>query len=311
MEQLLEIRELIKYNFSKYEKIINGAIKFIINLAIYLWIFSFGMYSDIFSRLFEGSTQAIYITILSILGIFLPLPYIYFLVAINVFIQLSSYFVFSLFLFLIMLGIVLLYSRVAVNESILVFLTFVGLLFNVPFVAPIIAGIYFGITAFIPLILGCMLYSCVICFKEYLIMVENNPVIQDIGIDSLMITFEHLTRYITKDNNFISYIIILVGAFFIIKIIEKLNLNYDKYISSAISFGYFIVAYIITKVVFNLDYSFFGFIIGLILSAIILVVVLYFDTILDYSKTKFIKFEDRENMYYVKVVPKIFLKKDE
>ncbi len=308
MEQLLEFRELIKYNFGRYEKISIYATRFIINFIIYLWIFSFGMYSSTFSNLFEGGTKFLYLLIMCILGTILPLPYAYFLIAVNIFIQLSTYFVFASFLFLIMLGMILLYARIAVNESVIILITIFGLIFNVPFVAPIVAGLYFGITAFIPIILGCIIYSFSSSFQQYLTMIETTPELQEIGVDSLFVTFEYLTYYATSDNNFISYLIILIGAFFIIKIMDKLQLDYNKYVYVAICFGYFIISYIVVKILFGFDYTVFAFIVGLILSSIVSFIVLFFDTILDYSSVKFVKFEDEQNMYYVKVVPKVFLK---
>lgn len=307
MESLLGIRESIRYNFGKYEKYFIIGIKFFLNLIVYLWIFSFGNYMDIFARLFEGATMFLYLGVLCVLGIVLPLPYLYFLFAVNIFLQLSTHLIFAGFLLIIMIAMILLYARIAVEESVLILITFFGLILNLPFVAPIVAGLYFGITSFIPVVLGCILYSFTNCFAEYLVLLESNAELQEVGVESLLSVLEFFTYYFSNNNEIISYCVVLVGGIFVIKAIEFLNINFDKYISIAVSGLYFIVTFIFTKILFGFNMGVFAFIIGLILSLVLSVCILFFDEILDYKSTKLVKFEDAENMYYVKVVPKIYL----
>ncbi len=311
MEQLLEVREQIKYVLGKNGKIITIGIKFILSLTMYLWIFGFSMYNDVFARIFEGSTQFIYLIILCLLGVVLPLPYILSLFAVNIFMQLSTYLFFSSFLFLILLGVILLYARVAVEESVLILITASGLMLNIPFVAPILAGLYFGATAFIPLVFGSMIYSFIGCFQQYLSIIETNEEVQGIGIDQFLYTYQFISNYFFENSEFLSNVIILVGAFIIVKIIQRLNVKYYKYVSIACSFIYYTIAFFITKIIFGFEYSFFAFTIGLILSFVVICSIVFFDTILDYKSTKYVKFEDRENMYFVKVVPKLYKKNEQ
>ncbi len=304
MGQLLEIREKIKYIFRKNEKTITIGTKFIINFTMYLWIFSFGMYDEIFARFFEGSTQFIYLGTLCFLGVILPLPYVYFLFAINIFMQLSLNIFFALLLFLIMVTVILVYVRIVEKEAILLLVTTVGLVLNIPFVAPVAAGIYFGITAFIPLVLGVVLYLFINCYSQFVVFIESNVELQEIGIDQAVQTYQFISNYFKSNANLLSYTIILVGGFFVIKIIQKLNINYYKYVGVAVGFVYFLVSFILCKIIFKLEYSFFSFLVGVILSAIVIFIIMLFDTILDYKYSKFLKFEDKENMYFVKIVPK-------
>ncbi len=306
MEQLLDIREEIKYIFRKNGKIITLGTKFILNFSMYLWILSFGMYDGIFAVFFEGSTQFIYLAILCILGVILPLPYVYSLFAINIFMQLSTHLFFALFLLLIMFAIILLYGRIAVEESVLILITSLGLALNIPFVAPLIAGLYFGVTAFIPLVLGSILYYFIDCFQQFLILVQATEEMQIIGLEQALNTYKFISEYFASNGNLISTLIILVGGFVVVKVIQKLNMDFYKYVAIAFSFIYYIVAFMLMKIIFSYEYGLLAFIIGAVLSIIVAGIIVFFDTMLDYKSTKYVKFEDEKNLYYVKVVPKLY-----
>ncbi|NLK21340.1 MAG: hypothetical protein GX308_04535, partial [Epulopiscium sp.] len=57
------------------------------------------------------------------------------------------------------------------------------------------------------------------------------------------------------------------------------------------------------------DINLFGLVLSTIASMIIMFSIQFFHIIVDYSRAERVEFEDEENYYYVKIIPKINLEK--
>ncbi len=307
MEELLEIIESVKLNFGKHKKAYLLSIRAIVSLLSFLWIFSFNSYIDSFAFLFSGITKYIYLSILVLICTFVPLPYAYFLMAVNIFLQTSSHIAFALIILFLLMMIILTYVRIVEEEGILLLITIIGLVLNVPYVAPIIAGIYFSASSIVALISGVIIYGFLQCFKEYLMYISTNADFAQAGLDSILFNFDFMAMYFKDNMYIISYSILFTGSVIINKVVESLKINYDKYICVALSSGFFLIGYFILLITFGMNVGIIMFLIGLIISLIISIIVVFFDTILDYQSVKYVKFEDGENMYYVKVIPKMYI----
>jgi hypothetical protein len=69
------------------------------------------------------------------------------------------------------------------------------------------------------------------------------------------------------------------------------------------------VGFIIAQAMIQMPQNFGSIFLGTLFSVVIAVIVRFFDAVLDYSKVKRVEFEDEENFYFVKVVPKVILLK--
>jgi hypothetical protein len=89
--------------------------------------------------------------------------------------------------------------------------------------------------------------------------------------------------------------------------ISRINLDFSKDISIGLGALLTILSFLIAHFLADMNVQIGEIVLFVVLSAVIAVIVRFFDVVLDYSKSERVEFEDEENYYYVKVIPKVLL----
>ncbi len=307
MESLLSLRNNVIRFIKNYENILAFVLKFFTGLIIYNFILGGSQYMNMFERFNTGAFGLLYIIILALSFAFLPRTINYLIIIGNIGMSLSIYPFVSAFVMIVLLSILVFYGRLAPKESIIALITYFLFTINAPYLIPLIAGLYFSVTAFIPIILGGFLFA----FHKATILTINEMITQDIfGIDAIS-QFIFINKNIMNETlaNSPYFVLgfVLAISFFATYFISKLNIDYYREVG-ILSGGLFcLIGTIFVYFTNDASFSLILAIFMIILSCFITFAVTFFEAILDYNATEKVLFQDDENFYFVKIVPKIYV----
>ena len=204
----------------------------------------------------------------------------------------------SLVVFIILyFGFIRLYPK----ESLLIVVTMAAFALKCQYLVPIIAALYCAYVGIFPIIIGIIGVYCNMALTVLMQNIGSSTELLVI-LEQVMETFKTAVLF---NRNMLGCIIIFAIVFSIVYFIRIQSIDYAPYIAivvwgvmNLLGFG---LAHLFLKVQVDL-----GLLIGMsIASVIVTVLIQSFMNPLDYSRTETVQFEDEENVYYVKVVPKI------
>ena len=310
MEQLIHIRQLIIGFYKKFEVIINYIIKFLVAMFIFSRINTLGMYREEFAILFDSAAQVAYLALASLLFTISPPAVALFLVAVAVTIQISAATEVAVFVFLLMVLLIVFYARLSPRRSMLILAIIFGFHFNIPYVVVLFAGLFFGLSSIIPIVLGTAVWYFLPFFTNLAeTLAHTTDIIADLDLFELPIVFMEVFAQIytqlTTDFNWIVIGFVFAMMILAVHLISLISINYSKDI--AIAVGTIIGMICMTMVVFvtDLDMSVPAIFISTFLSAIIVWIAKFFDNVVDYRRVERVTFDDEDNIYYVKIIPKV------
>jgi len=247
--------------------------------------------------------------LLAILYVILPPTISYAIMIAVIGAQLSSNTEIALLSVLCLLCLLFFYIRLAPKESILILLTLAAFYLKIPYLAPLLAGLYFSVTAIVPIAIGVFLWTLIPIIAELLktsatagFNIMDMPKTLAVILPAFLNAFTVNQEWIFTAFIFAMVVLAVYG-------ISHINLDYSKEISVALGAVLTAVSFIIANVLANMPLDIFHMVMYVLLSALIAEIIHFFDIALDYSRSERIEFEDEDNYYFVKVVPKILLSK--
>ncbi len=208
-----------------------------------------------------------------------------------------------IFIFLVILY--LLFMRLFPKESLLIIFTIVAFILRmevlVPFIAPLLGG-YIGI---IGMLLGIFMWFVIPNLAEAIVitgtgksaLIEAVKNLDTINIQSIVI-----------DQTMLCIMIIFFVVFSTVYFIKKLEVDYAAYIAIGIGAVMNIVGFTLAILFLKIDLSLITMLLTTLMYMLVAIIVEFFSKVLDYERSELLSFEDEDNYYYVKVVPKIYLK---
>jgi len=306
MEQLINIRQNIIDVYKRFEVMINYGLKFILALVVFLHVVQLGMYREEFSILFNGGTSFVFALLFAVIFTVSPPALGLFFASVLVTLQLSLVMEVAVFVFLFLLLIIVFYARLAPRQAMLILAVIIGFNLNIPYAVVLFAGLYFGVTAIIPVVLGTAVWSFLPLFTE---LARNTPVAGEMDLMELPVAFMDIFGqfYEIVTTNLAWVIIGFVFAMMILAVhlISMLSMARAKDI--ALGLGAFIglVSMIMIVAVAEVPLTMVGIIVGSLVSVGLVFVAKFFDNVVDYARVERVKFDDDDNVYYVKIVPKV------
>lgn len=305
MDQILEIRELIILYFKRYERMVTFSAKFLLGIIVYSLIGKIGFYAPAVSFLFKGALSIPLILLLAFSFMVLPMSMSYVLMILYIMAGLSQSLEIAAISGLVLFLILFFYGRIGGKESALILAMILGYYFKLPYAVPLFAGLYMGLSSFIPIVIGVFLWN----FFPYISDMAKSYEAGNMEIMDKIIEFSELISYffeVLKNNHdWLVSAFILSLVFFVVYFTARLSINYSKEVA--------VLAGALLNIILSIFFSiatgvslgilsvfFFG-----ILSAGLVLVIRFFDCVLDYERAERVEFEDDENYYYVKVIPKV------
>ncbi len=309
MEQVLQIREMFIYFLKKYETVILFVLKFFIGLFIFGLIFAIGHPMPQLAPFFSPPFGLPLLLLMGVLFAVCPVSVSYWLIILSIAVQTSSAVGIAALVFLFLICVMFFYVRLAPKESALILAVYFGFYFKIPYIVPLLAGLYFGITSIIPVAIGVFAWQFTPAVSEILKQ-ESGAEVDILELPSMFSTvYLSVLDSISGKEGWIFTAFIFAMVILIVFAISKTTLDYAKEIAVGVGAVILIISFIVVAIVADIDVSILSVIFFTIISAIIVLVVRFFDVVLDYSRAETVQFEDENNYYTVKVVPKIFLTK--
>jgi len=306
MESLLSIRQKSIDFYKKYEVAINYILKFIAALFVFWRINSLGLYRPEMSMLFNGATGFAFVLLAAIIFAVSPSTVSLLLVAIIITLQLALVIEVAIFVFLLLLLVIIFYARLAPKQSMLILAVVFGFYFHIPYATVLFAGLYVGIAAIIPIIIGTAVWLMIGPFVE---LARSAPVMAEFELmeipSAFMEIFAQVFEILTGNIGWVVIGFVFAMMILAVHLISLLSINYAKEISLIVGAAIGLVCMLMIAIVTDIDISVLGIILGSIISLGLVFVIKFFDNVVDYSRAERVKFEDDDYVYYVKMFPKV------
>lgn len=301
MKNLYMIRNNITNIYKKNRELYNYLTKFVFGFIIYFSILNSGNQSDFIGFISNGVICVLISLFFAITFAILPYQISMFLMIPITFIGLSSNMIVAGFTAFCFFVIYLLYISVAKKESLLILVTILSIYFKMPYFAPIFAGLLYNKTAVISIVLGVISYYLMQGATMTLEIMASAS--QPVGlIESLLLIVETYSKLFIDKTPFI---IMLAFTTFICNLLAHSTLDYNREIAVLASIFIFIVGSIFISLVFEREINIVLSILSVLISAFVAYIFSLFEGMFDYKKAKKVYFQDDENTYYVKIVPKM------
>ncbi|WP_054741635.1 hypothetical protein [Cellulosilyticum ruminicola] len=298
LENLLMIRQNVIKMYKQYDYIAGPILKFIM---IYIIINMF-----ISKISYEGAfTNPVLVLFISLIGVVLNDKGILLgtvvLVPLYV-LTLNPILAAILFIFLIVIYI--LFMRLFPKESLLIIVTLVAFSVHMENLIPIVVALLGGYVGLIGILLGVFIWFLIPNLAEAV-------VITGVGKDALVEAAKNLTTIkldtVILDQKMLCVMIIFFVVFNTVYFIRRLAVDYAPYIAIGMGAIMNMIGFSLAILFLKIDISLSIMLITTVEYALITIVIEFFSKVLDYERSEILNFEDDENYYYVKVVPKIYL----
>lgn len=298
-DTLLLMRDQLIKLYKKNERYMLPALKFIMTTSILFIISNTIGYA-------KPLTKITVILIMGLVGVFLSpqLIMLFFIFVTSLHIGAGSLEV-GLIVFVLLLMIYLLFIRLYPKESLFIIATIVAYKFHIPYIIPLIAGLFSSVAAMIALIIGVTIWYSA---PQFIGMMDsqNSELADMVGVvNTKLATLQEIFR---NDYTLLASIIILSAVLLTVYIIRKQNIDFAEYMAILVGTVMTLVGFLFAIILLDVDIRIGALMLSTLSSAILATIAQFFAKVADYSRAETVQFEDDKNYYYVKVIPKVIVK---
>ena len=302
MEAILIIQETLVRWYKRFEPFIRMLLRF--GLGVYVFTLIQGI-GHIRPELAGYHEQFLPVILLGIAFVLLPLSVSYLLMIVNITLQYSAHLEIAAVIFVFLLCVLLFYARMAVKESILIILTVLAYRLGILYIIPLVAGLYFSVTAIIPVAIGVFIAT----FIPEIDVIIFTTQTADLDLAEMPAVFGDVysafLNALTNTNDWIFTAFIFAMVIVLVHVVSRLSMDFAKEIAIGLGCALLIFGYIMAGLVGGLSVSLGSVILTTLFCGLICELTRLFDPVLDYQRAESVQFEDDTNYYYVRVVPKI------
>lgn len=293
MSSLLEIKEILKRLYAKYEVFIMPVLKFLLTFVALLMVNSkLGYMSKI-------DNMGI-VLIVALLSSFLPFGFALFFAM--VFILLHFY---ALAMEVALVGLcvfvvmALLFFRFAPKDSVAVLLTPICFFFKVPYVVPVSMGLVGNPMSMVSVSCGVVIH--------YLVdfVAANATAIKALDESESTVRLRMVIDALLDNKQMIVTVMAFAITVVVAYVIRRMSIDYAWTVSIVASTMLNALVLLVGDLMFDTNISVVGVLLGSVVSIGLLKVLQFFVFNVDYTRTEKVQFEDDEYYYYVKAVPKV------
>ncbi len=291
--KLLDMKEFIKRLYEKHGIYIKALIKFVLALAVFQLINSkFG-----FNETIDNIVIVLGCSLIAALtpdAIFIILTAL--ITAGHAYSVAPVLAVGLLFLYII---IYYMYIRYVPNQAFIILAIPFLYVLKVPYLIPLVCGIFFGPIAIISNVCGIAIYYVFEAIIGAAVVSEGTGVADTINFFNMVVDAVKSNRYMIFSMLVFSVVVLVTY------IIRRSKIKQATNIAILTATLLNIVAFLLASAFIEGAYSIPTVLLGSIASGFMAYIAQFFRMSLDYSGTKHIQFEDDEYYYYVKAVPKL------
>ena len=293
MSSLLVTKEYMKQVYAKNQAYIDPVLKFLLALVVFLLI-------NVKIGYMEKIDNMVIVLVAALFCSFMPIKTVALLGAVF---MLMHYYALAPECALVVLAIYavmfLLFLRFAPKETLVILLTPIFFMLKIPFVMPIAMGLLGGPASVVSVTFG-VIISYLVEYTE-----TNASAILAMDTETTMTRLRFVMDGLIGNKAMLFTIFAFAVTLLIVYAIRRMSMDYSWTIATIAGVLADIVILLIGDLLFDLNYSLGGIIIGSAVSGIICYGIQFFTFYVDYKRTEHVQFEDDEYYYYVKAVPKI------
>lgn len=294
MTALYEIRQRLVVFYSKYERYLKPAAKFI---HAYLVLYFLGEATGYYPAL---SSPLVYL-VLSVGCAFLPSCGITIFASLSLVLQLSRVSVeLAVVAVCFLLLMILLYFIFKCGNSMLMATSLLACICRGPGVFMVSAGLVISPGGIVPACFGVILNAFISVSKsEYSVLFSQTSTL------SSMERFSYILNKVMQNQYMWLIICAMIFVMGTVYIIRRLKVNYSWMLAIGSGSLLYLIVMLIGIYAFDVTVSIPACIINAVLAVVAGVILHLFLFSVDYTRTEYVQFEDEEYYYYVKAVPKI------
>lgn len=290
---LLVLRARLQSIYQKHEIYLKPIFKFIISVIVFQTVNAAIGYD-------EQLKQMPIVLALSLLSAFTPFAVLVLLVALVSFLHIYSVSVIlSAIILILFIVMYCLFLRFTPKLGLVVLAVPILFYLKIPYVVPILLGVFTTPIAIIPTCLGILIY--------YLLqIVQKAAAIQaSVSLEDTMTLYTYVVDGLKDNRQLLVAMAVFSFTILITWLVWRMKFDYSHEIAIAAGCFTNIIGYLIFSLKFDTSDQIGTMIIGTIIAGVITVIIQFFYLSLDYSAAEYVQFEDDDYYYYVKAIPKI------
>ena len=306
LERFLTVREMAVSFYKKYEAVIHFALKLLMGIIALSAINTIGGYRSEFAPLFESQLSIPFVLFLAVLFAVSPPTVANFIIVAVLLVQTSASLVTMVFIGVLLSLILIFYCRIAPERCFLILATVIGFALRIPYAVVIFAGLYLGLSSIIPITIGVFTYSFIPFFLNLASVQRNADRLDLVQLPATALdTYKSIFEAFTGDFSWVFTAFVFAIVIVTVHSISRLFTDYCAEIAIATGAFVNIIGLICASALARIHQNIFAVIILTVVSAALVELLHLFDVVLDYERAERVQFEDNDNYYFVKIVPKI------
>ena len=291
MTVLIELREKIKGFFSKYDVYIIPVLKFALAMAVFIGINNMLGYLEILDNLFVVAVLALICAILPLNGTVVIGVFMIVLHCFGAGLEVGG---FALVLYFLML---LLYFRFVPGDGLALLLSPIACYLQIPSAVPLALGLIRGPASAVSGAFGVISWY-------FVNMVGSIARLKSSGEAELLEVLKEMLNRLLNSQELLLAIIACVAVVLVVATIRKLCATYAWEIAIAAGCGVYFLVMALGGFFMQTDIQILTLAVGVIGSGVISLILEFFVYSVNYAGSQYLQFEDDENYYYVKAIPK-------
>jgi len=319
MEQILIAREAVVKFFKRFQVFILPLLKFALGFFVFSQIHNIGHVNAALVPIIDAFPPTMVNFLFALLFTIVPMNLSWMLIILSVTLQFTANIEIAVAVFLFLMFVFLFYARMATRESILILFTIIAFQFNVPYLVPLLAGLYFPVTSIIPITVGVFVNAQIpVLFG---LMTPGGAIagMADMDIADLFTElpaafteiYTTLISSVTVSRAWLFTAVIFAMVIILVHFISRYSIDYSKEIGIGLGCIMTIFGFIIMVIVMEESINIGFVILGTVLCGVLAWIVRFFDSVLDYQRAESVTFEDDNNFYHVRIVPKVMMTKSQ
>lgn len=297
---LLTIRETIRNLYERFQRVLRPLFQFLMSGVLFYSLNEMFHYSETLGKL------PVIIGI-AFICMWLPLGAIFLLSICYIGAQLFTSFpeiaMVSMILFLV---IYLFYLRLDSKMCLPLLFIPVAMLCHIPYIVPLLVGVFLGPAGVIPTGFGLFFYYFSIHVKETVALIGSAS-----ATSGEVEAYHYLLEQLLGDKEMLLMMLVFSIVILIVWICYRMSRK-DAWNQAIIIGGISgMVLSLAGGYVIDVDIAIVNIIVGFIIAVCLTIVVQFFKCIVDYTRVEYVQFEDDEYYYYVKAIPKVSMAQKE
>jgi len=320
MDAVLYVRETVLKFYKRYEGISAFAFKLIAGIFIFAWVGGIGYVQGNLKFLFDSALFLPFLLMMAVLFAVLPPVLANLLVILAAALQLSALPELMILVFALLLCVIIFYGRMAPKKSFLVLGILIGFYFRIPAAVVIFAGLYAGMTSIIPVAAGTVIWHIKPVISDIAVQLATNraalpPAAEEFDIMQMPANFSDIYRMlfdgISADYTWLTQSFVFALVIVAVYVISRFDFDRAKEMAIIAGGAVNIICSVVVYFILSRKIGFAGTAVSSAVSVLLMFPVRFLDSVLDYKNAERVQFEDEDNYYYVKIIPKMFLKKED